>query len=264
MIEYLTTTGLSHRLEELIKDSKKEIILVSPYVQLNKRIRELLVERKKAGVVIKIVCRVQDLREDLAEVASQIFDRPSLHAKCYLNNNAALVGSLNLYAFSQVNNDEMGFYIENEGYGKEAYEKIKDEANRLCASEPILISRPAEAPNLVEGRPYTAAQLDVLFDFEYAGPAGIRRTADPLQLVLSGHPQHNPEIDGIVYYHGQETGGRPQRLIFGNRALYDAYRNPQVIIYLFRQRIYAGTYSVCREPSLDEGGRWIFPLKRRG
>ena len=36
----------------------------------------------------------------------------NLHAKCYLNESTCIISSLNLYEFSQVNNNEMGVLIE--------------------------------------------------------------------------------------------------------------------------------------------------------
>ena len=38
----------------------------------------------------------------------------NLHAKCYISENACIITSLNLYEFSQVNNNEMGIYIERD------------------------------------------------------------------------------------------------------------------------------------------------------
>ena len=35
----------------------------------------------------------------------------NLHAKCYLNESLCIITSLNLYEFSQVNNNEMGVLI---------------------------------------------------------------------------------------------------------------------------------------------------------
>ena len=37
-----------------------------------------------------------------------------LHAKCYVNERAAIITSMNLYDFSQVNNNEMGIYVDRE------------------------------------------------------------------------------------------------------------------------------------------------------
>ena len=40
--------------------------------------------------------------------------RRNLHAKCYLNENEALLTSMNLYEFSEKNNDEMGVLVSEE------------------------------------------------------------------------------------------------------------------------------------------------------
>ena len=63
--------------------------------------------------------------------------RKNLHAKCYLNENEALLTSMNLYEFSQVNNDEMGILVSRTEE-PELYEKVKEESIRLVrASEYI-------------------------------------------------------------------------------------------------------------------------------
>ena len=53
--------------------------------------------------------------DDLKWLEKQIGIRTSicknLHAKCYLNENEAIVTSMNLYEFSQLNNYEMGIRI---------------------------------------------------------------------------------------------------------------------------------------------------------
>jgi phosphatidylserine/phosphatidylglycerophosphate/cardiolipin synthase-like enzyme len=104
MIKFLTTQGINYHLEELLKNAQKEIILISPYLQLQSTIKEILSQKKDNGLDIIFVCRVNDLKEDLSRVSTKIFDCPKLHAKCYMNENEAIVTSLNLYEFSQKNN----------------------------------------------------------------------------------------------------------------------------------------------------------------
>jgi hypothetical protein len=52
----------------------------------------------------------------------------NLHAKCYINESECIISSLNLYEFSQVNNNEMGIlvrkYEDNEVF-KDAYEEAQ-------------------------------------------------------------------------------------------------------------------------------------------
>lgn len=39
MAKILTTTGVSHLLEELIKDTEDRLILISPYLQLHHKVK---------------------------------------------------------------------------------------------------------------------------------------------------------------------------------------------------------------------------------
>ena len=113
MIKFLTTNGINFHLEELLKNAQKEIILISPYIQLQRRIKEILSQKKDSGLDIIFVCRAKDLKEDPSRFSTKVFDCPTLHAKCYMNEHEAIVTSLNLYEFSQQNNEEMGFYIKS-------------------------------------------------------------------------------------------------------------------------------------------------------
>ena len=69
--------------------------------------------------------------------------RENLHAKCYLNENEALVTSMNLYEFSQQNNDEMGILVskhddpalyEDDSQGSRAYRKGKPRRTTVTVS----------------------------------------------------------------------------------------------------------------------------------
>ena len=63
-----------------------------------------------------------------------------LHAKCYLNENDVIITSMNLYEFSQVNNNEMGIFIEKSN-DPELYKEVYDEVQRLIrTSDEIIVS----------------------------------------------------------------------------------------------------------------------------
>ena len=77
----------------------------------------------------------RDLRAEEREWVDQltVFETgfvENLHAKCYLNENIAIISSMNLYEFSQQNNDEMGIRVDREG-DPQLYQEIKTEAERL-------------------------------------------------------------------------------------------------------------------------------------
>ena len=64
----------------------------------------------------------------------------NLHAKCYMNEEMCIVTSLNLYEFSQVNNNEMGILIQRSEDGQ-LYKDAYEEAQRIIRiSDEVRIS----------------------------------------------------------------------------------------------------------------------------
>ena len=259
MIKYLTTQGNNYYLENLLKTAKSKIILISPYIQLQPRIREILKEKKQNGIKISIVCRKKDLKEEITEYLTAIFDAPRLHAKCYLNEQAAIITSLNLYEFSQQNNIEFGVYVENKWFGgKKLYTEILRNANRLCKN-----TKQPQKHALQINTKYSPEELNNIFDFEYRRPAGIKQSRRFGNIVLFSDQSsiyQDKKIGDIIYYQGQNTGTGPQELKYGNKILYEAYKNKDRT-HLFRNYIYKGEYTIIKKPYL-ENDKWIFQLKR--
>ncbi len=145
MAKFLNTTGVSYHLEELIKGTKDKLILISPYLQFTERIKEHLSNLNIQKRDIRIVYRENKLQlEENNWLESQIGIRTSLcknlHAKCYINENEAIITSMNLYEFSQQNNNEMGIYISKE-HDAELYKATMEEVQRLLTiSEEIRVS----------------------------------------------------------------------------------------------------------------------------
>ena len=145
MAKFLNTTGLSYRLEELIKNTKDQLILISPYLQFNQRVKNNLENLHIQKIDIRIIYRKNNLGvEDQNWLENQIGIRTSLckslHAKCYINESEAIVTSMNLYEFSQQNNEEMGIVV-NKNDDVELYDDINKEVKKLLTiSEEIRIS----------------------------------------------------------------------------------------------------------------------------
>lgn len=145
MAKFLNTTGVSYHLEELIKNTNDRLILISPYLQLHKRVKDHLENLTIQKKDIRIIYRENKLQvEESNWLESQIGIRTSLcnslHAKCYLNENEAIVTSMNLYSFSQQNNDEMGIHVTKEN-DPDLYNDIYNEVQRLLTiSEEIRVS----------------------------------------------------------------------------------------------------------------------------
>ena len=135
MAKFLKTTGVSHYLEELINNSEKELILISPFLKFNDRIKKILEDKDRWKIDVRVVYGKNDLQLDennwlkgLKSIRSSFIK--NLHAKCYLNENEAIITSMNLYDFSQVNNNEMGIHVKKDE-DAELYEEIYKEARRL-------------------------------------------------------------------------------------------------------------------------------------
>src|SRR3990167_3750220 len=133
MAKFLNTSGTNFFLEELIKNAKERLILISPYLRLNDRSKELLEDKDRLKIDIRIVYGKSDLHPDEIKWMQKLdYVRVSfcknLHAKCYINESECIISSLNLYEFSQVNNNEMGIlvrkYEDNEVF-KDAYEEAQ-------------------------------------------------------------------------------------------------------------------------------------------
>ncbi|PYE39615.1 phospholipase D family protein [Psychrobacter fozii] len=110
-------------------------IIISPYLKLNERIKELLEDHNRLKIDIRIVYGKNDLHpEEINWLKNLTFIRTSfcknLHAKCYLNENECIITSLNLYEFSQVNNNEMGVLIYRNEDSK-LYADTYEEAQRI-------------------------------------------------------------------------------------------------------------------------------------
>lgn len=145
MAKFLTTTGVSYQLEEIIKNAKERLVLISPFLRVNERVKELLEDKDRLKIDVRVIYGKNELQpEENNWLESMTSIRTSfcknLHAKCYLNENAALLTSMNLYEFSQVNNNEMGLLVSKEEE-RELYEEIYEESMRIVrVSEEIRVT----------------------------------------------------------------------------------------------------------------------------
>ena len=121
------------------------LILISPFLKLNDRMKELLADKDRLKIDVLIVYGKSELQpQEIEWLRGLTFIRTSfcknLHAKCYMNEEMCIVTSLNLYEFSQINNNEMGILIRR-GEDAQLYKDAYDEAQRIIRiSEEIRVS----------------------------------------------------------------------------------------------------------------------------
>ena len=135
------------------------MLLISPYLKFNRRIKDLLEDQvQRAKTNVYVVYGKTELRSDETEWLADNFIRTvfreHLHAKCYMNDDLALITSMNLYEFSQQNNDEMGILVSIEE-DPELYREIRDEAElllRRSENVKLTVTRVDESEEKQQGR----------------------------------------------------------------------------------------------------------------
>lgn len=150
MAKFLDTTGISYHLQQLINKANEKLVLISPFLKINERIKQSLEDKNRMKIDIRVVYGKNELQpEENNWLKSMSSIRSSfckdLHAKCYLNENEAIITSMNLYEFSQINNNEMGILIEKDK-DPELYKDVYDEAQRLIRISDELIFTVEKAP----------------------------------------------------------------------------------------------------------------------
>lgn len=118
MPELVFAKGIASKLEQIIDEARSVVILISPYVQFDNRIAEKLKFADDRGVSIVLLHKPMELKEESFQFFNELQNGISvpiknLHAKCYLNEkDTVLLGSMNLYRYSEKNNWEMGLYFD--------------------------------------------------------------------------------------------------------------------------------------------------------
>ena len=145
MAKFLNTSATNYFLEELIKGASDRLILISPFLKLNDRMKELLADKNRLKIDVRIVYGKSELQpQEIEWLRGLTYIRTSfcknLHAKCYMNEEMCIVTSLNLYEFSQVNNNEMGILIQRSD-DSQLYKDAYEEAQRIIRiSDEVRIS----------------------------------------------------------------------------------------------------------------------------
>ena len=244
MAKFLNSSGTTYHLEELIKNASDRLIIISPYLKLNERIKELLEDRNRLKIDIRIVYGKNDLHpEEINWLKNLTFIRTSfcknLHAKCYLNENECIITSLNLYEFSQVNNNEMGVLIYRNDDAK-LYADTYEEAQRIIrisdevrmSLEKVGDSDNKATPNAnADGEPavtatttpveVTTPNYSKLTTAKLAKELGLKTQELNSKLLEAGYLE-DKEGELVLTDAGKLAGGSSKRGKFGEFCLWDS------------------------------------------
>jgi hypothetical protein len=135
MAKFLNTSAANYYLEEIIRLARDRLVLISPVLKLNDRVKELLADKNQRKIEVHLAYEKNDLEpEEINWLRALSFIRTSfcrnLHAKCYLNEQFCIVSSLNLHELSNAKSNEIGVLIScNED--AELFQSLSDEADRI-------------------------------------------------------------------------------------------------------------------------------------
>jgi hypothetical protein len=245
MAKFLNSSGTTYHLEELIKNASDRLIIISPYLKLNERIKELLEDRNRLKIDIRIVYGKNDLHpEEINWLKNLTFIRTSfcknLHAKCYLNENECIITSLNLYEFSQVNNNEMGVLIYRNEDAK-LYADTYEEAQRIIRiSDEVRMSleKVTDSDSNADSKtksnspsqtnpvsnitsPYETPNYSKLTTAKLAKELGFKTQELNDKLLAAGYLQEQ-EGELLLTDAGRAAGGTSKRGKFGEFCLWDS------------------------------------------
>lgn len=210
MAKFLNTSATNYFLEELIKDAKDRLILISPFLKLNDRMKELLADKNRLKIDVRIVYGKSELQpEEINWLKEQTYIRTSfcknLHAKCYLNEELCIITSLNLYEFSQVNNNEMGILLRR-GDDGDLYKDAYEEAQRIIRiSDEVRISleRVSSEP---EAKPEAEEPTGKITSSKLAQRLGVK-TAELMEKLTAGGLLDHKDGKHYITAKGKEAGG---------------------------------------------------------
>lgn len=220
MAKFLNTSATNYFLEELIKTARDRLILISPFLKLNDRIKELLEDKNRLKIDVRIIYGKNELQNDEISWLSKLtYIRTSfcknLHAKCYLNEESCIITSLNLYEFSQVNNNEMGVAVSRTD-DAELYKEAYEEAQRIIRiSDEVRISlEKISSQQEVEKKSEGKAKQSKLTTSKLAKKLGKATDQLTEELITKGYLEVVNEKNELTEK-GKQVGGENKKGRFG-------------------------------------------------
>lgn len=138
MTDFLSGSRLNTALEEIFHRADFELILVSPFISLHPRLKDIL-KRRKENYELEIVLlygkegeghfanksmKKDDLLFFMEFPNISIYYEERLHAKYYANDYDMLLSSMNLYDYSINNNIEFGILVKSTSIAGEIMSSI--------------------------------------------------------------------------------------------------------------------------------------------
>ena len=145
MAKFLTTSAIAYHIENIIREANKHLILVTPYLKLTKNLFERLKDASNKGVKVILIYGKEELKKEQKDWLHELKDielhfSENLHAKIYLNEKELIIGSMNLYEYSEKNNREAGVLFERKVDQEIFNDTISEIKSIISSSKPAYVS----------------------------------------------------------------------------------------------------------------------------
>ena len=132
-----STAEIPAEIEKLINASQAEkLILITPYLRIARQFKSDIKDQDTFKTSISVIVRA-DESHDPADInflqemkGVKLYTHQNLHAKCYLNHKTAIITSMNLYEYSQLNNTELGIIVD-QAEDRKLYDEINEAAKKI-------------------------------------------------------------------------------------------------------------------------------------
>lgn len=115
-MKFIPPLEISSKIMTLIEDATKELILISPYVEISKwdKMKKCIERALNRKVNITFIAR-KNAKQDLSfleQIGVNLVLIDNLHAKLYLNENYAIVTSQNIVYYSDINSIDIAYQTD--------------------------------------------------------------------------------------------------------------------------------------------------------
>ncbi len=132
-MKFLTTKGIASEIENIIRNAKDFIFIISPYINIDKTFQKRLKIAQDKNIETNVIFIKKSNNDDEIKQFEKLeninlFRYECLHAKCYLNECTAIITSMNFSLPSEKNNCEIGLEVdmnENEELFSEILKECK-------------------------------------------------------------------------------------------------------------------------------------------
>lgn len=148
-VEFIFNTEITKGIEDIVKEARKKLLLVSPFIDLSPEIKRFLVEKKEDPTFQLQILFGKNSEQFYKSLKQDSFDffkqfpnvdiryEESLHAKFFMNDSHLILTSMNLYDYSLRRNIECGVRYHHTATGilgkamDFAYDKIEDGVEKV-------------------------------------------------------------------------------------------------------------------------------------